>query len=640
MGSKKNSRCFLALFLLLWIGIPVFAETAELLVRILATTDLHTNLLDYDYYQDKPTKDFGLARTAALIAKAREEVSNCILVNNGDLLQGTPLGDYMAFTKVWKEGDIHPCHKAMNYLRYDADCLGNHEFNYGLDFLRKCVSGAHFPYVCGNIELTKDGGESFFSPYVILQRNFVDTKGQSHLVKIGVVGFVPPKVIKWDRNHLEGKLVTKDIMESAKKWIPIMKKEGADLILALAHSGIQQKPLQGLDENVVFYLPSIAGIDAIVAGHSHDPFPDNEWDKVAGIDIAEGKIHGVPVVMPSHWGKHLGVIDFKLIQKDDKWCVAQSKAFLRPILKTEAPEAVDLNIGKLIAEEHEATLSYVRTEMGATKKNIHSYFALIEDNSCIQLVNDAQKWYIGNNIQDPKYQGLPILSVSAPFKCGGRNGWDYYTDIPAGKLAVKNIADLYVYPNTLNALLLTGAMVQEWLEMSACIFYQIDPEETKTQYLVDPDIRTYNFDIVDGVTYQIDVRVPKRYNDAGVLVNPEAHRIQNLRYKDKPIDPEASFLVVTNNFRADGGGSFPGISSKNVVMDWGEIRQIIIEYIKTKKEIDPTPDGNWSFVPFEHKGEIRFITSSKAKVYADSIPNLKLIHSTVDSFDEYSWRAK
>src|SRR5690606_10038302 len=168
-----------------------------------------------------------------------------------------------------------------------------------------------------------------------------------------------------------------------------------------------------------------------------------------------------------------------------------------------------------------------------------------------------QKWYVEEQLKGSEYANLPILSADAPFKAGGRNGANYYTDIPAGEVAIKNVADLYVFDNTVNALVMTRAPVKEWLEMSAGQFNQIDPASTEQQDLINPEFRTYNFDVIDGVTYEIDVTQPAKYDYAGKTINADANRIVNLQFDGKDIDPEQKFIVVTNNYR--GSGSFPGV---------------------------------------------------------------------------------
>ena len=213
---------------------PAMADTIKL--RIVETTDIHTNVMDYDYYKDKATKKTGLSRTATLVKEARNEVTNSVLVDNGDLLQGSPMGDYQA-AKGIKPGEIHPVYKAMNQLDYDAANIGNHEFNYGLDFLKESLNDANFPYVNANV-YDKETGEHYFKPYLIKTHTFKDVDGNAQEIKVGYIGFVPPQIMVWDKKNLEGKVIAKDIKQTAELYVPQMKKEGADVIIAIPHSGV------------------------------------------------------------------------------------------------------------------------------------------------------------------------------------------------------------------------------------------------------------------------------------------------------------------------------------------------------------------------------------------------------------------
>ena len=264
---------------------------------------------------------------------------------------------------------------------------------------------------------------------------------------------------------------------------------------------------------------------------------------------------------------------------------------------------------------HKGTLDYIRGAIGETKSAIFSFLALGQDDSSIQLVNTAQKWYVEQKVKGTELEKLPILSAAAPFKAGGRMGVDYFTNIPVGTLAIKNMADLYVYPNTLYVLKLKGSDVKEWLEMSAGQFNTIDPNKDEEQMLVNEVFPTYNFDLIDGVSYEIDVTKAPRYDKDGKLINVGSERISNLKYNGKIIDMNAEFLVATNNYRASGGGNFPGINaSKAVIASPDENRQVIVNYIKTLKIVDPKADGNWKFKKVEgNKAKVILLSSPLAK---------------------------
>ena len=585
-------------------------------LRILGTTDIHTNLYNYDYYKDAQTQEFGLAKTATLIKEARAEAKNTLLFDNGDLIQGNPLGDYKARVDKLEEGELHPVFQAMKQLDYDAATVGNHEFNYGLEFLDEVLDDAPMPYVSANVykddhDNDPSNDEHYFEPFTILKKKVVDDSGKTNVIKVGVIGAVAPQITQWDKAHLDGKVITKDIVKSVEAQIPKMKKKGADLIIVLAHSGIGDAKVSELEENAAYDLTNVEGIDAIISGHSHSTFPGS-YRNLPGVDSEKGTINGVPVVMAGSWGSHLGVIDLKIKKEKGKWVVKNSESELRAIYdKTNKISLAepDNEVLEAVKEAHEETLNYVRQPVGITTADIHSYFALTQDDPSIQIVTNAQKWYVEKKVKGTPDENLPILSAGAPFKAGGGSN---YTYIPAGTIAIKNVADLYLYPNTVATIKITGANVKEWLEMSAGKFNQIDPTSDKEQPLINRSYPTFNYDVIDGVTYEIDVTEPAKYDSDGNLVNAEANRIKNLQYNGQPIDLEQEFLVATNNYRA--GGNFPGVRNQTALKMYpDENRQAIIDYIQEQQTIDPSADGNWTFAPVANEVKVIFESSLDAQ---------------------------
>ncbi|WP_283750692.1 bifunctional 2',3'-cyclic-nucleotide 2'-phosphodiesterase/3'-nucleotidase [Bacillus cereus] len=585
-------------------------------LRILETSDIHVNLMNYDYYQTKTDNKVGLVQTATLVNEAREEAKNSVLFDDGDALQGTPLGDYVAnkINDPEKPVDpkyVHPLYRLMNLMKYDVISLGNHEFNYGLDYLNKVISKTEFPVINSNVykddhDGIEENDKHYFKPYHIFEKEVEDESGQKQTVKIGVMGFVPPQVMNWDKANLEGKVIAKDIVDTAEKLVPEMKAQGADVIVALAHSGVDKSGHTPKMENASFYLTEVPGVDAVLMGHSHTEVKDI--------------FNGVPVVMPGVFGSNLGIIDMQLKKIDGKWEVQkdQSKPQLRPIANSKGTPLVesDQNLVNEIKDDHEATIKYVNTAVGQTTAPINSYFSLVQDDPSVQLVTNAQKWYVeklfAENGQYSKYKGIPVLSAGAPFKAGGRNGATYYTDIPAGTLAIKNVADLYVYPNTLYAVKVSGAQVKEWLEMSAGQFNQIDSKKTEEQPLVNIGYPTYNFDVLDGLKYEIDVTQPAKYDKDGKVVNENTNRIVNMTYEGKPVADNQEFIVATNNYRGSSQ-TFPGVSKGEVVyQSQDETRQIIVKYMQETPVIDPAADQNWTFKP---------IVADKLNTTFDSSPN-------------------
>lgn len=606
-------------------------------LRILETADIHVHIVDYDYFQDQSAAIFGLARTAVLIEAARAEVSNSILVDNGDLLQGNPLGDFMARQRGLQPEDVHPVYKAMNLLDYTVGNVGNHEFNYGLGFLGESIGGANFPYISANV-FHDDGDDDptndkpYFDQYRIVQRTLIAEDGSEHEIAIGLIGFVPPQIMLWDMSNLRGKVTAKDIVATARELVPKMRAEGADIVIAIPHSGLTTVDRRGMDENATYYLSQVSGIDAILFGHSHRVFPSDTYADVAGADIDNGTINGIPATMPGYWGSHLGLVDLQLVVSNTGvWTVVDGVGSVRPIFKREGQDIIPLvepmqEILAAVQEEHDATIEFVRTAVGRLSAPINSFFALVQDDPSVQIVTNAQQRYVERLILGTEFEGIPLLSASSPFKSGGRGGSGYYTDIEAGEIALKHVADLYIYPNTLRVVTLTGAQVREWLEMSAAIFNQIDPNNTGEQELINPGFPAYNFDVIDGVSYRIDVTRPARYDRGGNLVNASSHRIVDLSYAGKPIDLDQMFIVATNNYRAGGGGSFPGMDGSNIIIEAPDTnRNILADYIFESKTVNPSADGNWSFAVISADVNVTFSSSADAdKALAPGSPIEKI----------------
>lgn len=648
MTLRLNRRHFLAgsagLLALHPFSLRAAANQAHL--RLMETTDLHVHVFPYDYYADKEVDTVGLSRTASIVKSIRAEATNTLMLDNGDFLQGNPMGDYIAYERGMKEGDMHPVIQAMNTLGYDASTLGNHEFNYGLDFLMKSLAGADFPVVSANV-VKKVGAkpsddDTLVKPYVLLERMLTDGAGEAHPIKIGIIGFVPPQIMAWDRRHLEGKVQARDILEAARAWVPQMKEAGADIIIALSHSGIGAAKEEDMMENASVPLAAVEGIDAIMTGHSHLVFPSGSYADYPGVDVSAGTIHGKPATMGGFWGSHLGLIDLMLERDAGGWRIASHSAEARAISQRNEDRSVmplvesDAEVLASVQQDHEETLAYVRRAVGKTDANLHSYFALVADDPSVQVVSNAQRWYIAQMLKGTEHEGLPILSAAAPFKAGGRGGPEYYTDVPKGDVAIKNVADLYLYPNTARAVRVTGAQVKDWLERSAGMFNQITPGEAN-QPLLNPEFPSYNFDVIDGVSYQIDLSQPSKFGPKGTVANPEASRIVNLEFEGQPLDPSAEFIIATNNYRASGGGAFPGAKGDTIVFDGPDTnRDVIVRYIVEKGTISPRADGNWRFAPMEGTSVV-FETGPKAADYVDEVTGVAMeqVGDTENGFAQF-----
>ncbi|WP_417243943.1 bifunctional 2',3'-cyclic-nucleotide 2'-phosphodiesterase/3'-nucleotidase [Celeribacter sp.] len=607
------------------------ARAGQAHLRIMSTTDLHMQIYPYDYYGDQTAHSVGLARTAAHIVAGRKEATNSVLVDNGDFLQGNPMGDFAASDRQNGRTRPHPMIAAMNALRYDAGTVGNHEFNFGLDYLKWVVSGATFPMVSANLIETRGASPlqdtPVLAPYVILDRDITDGAGASHKIKIGFLGLLPPQIMTWDRAHLSGKVSTRDIMQTARAYVPEMKRNGADLIVLLCHTGIDDVlEYEGM-ENAAIPLAAIDGVDALVTGHLHMVFPSPQFDHIAAIDSRNGFIHGKPAVMAGTGGSHLGLIDLMIERDGDTWKVIKSGTDVRPIstrdetgtvvpLVESVPEVIDA-----IAQDHLDTLDFTHRAVGRTDGPLHSYFSLITTDRSMELIAEAQRRYAVEALAETEYASFPILAAVSPLKSGGRGGPENYSSVPAGTLALKNVADLYPFPNRICAVRITGALLLNWLERATTVFNRITPSASD-QMLRSPLAPAYLFDVLFGVTYQIDLSQPARFDGAGNIIDPTAHRIRNLSFDGAPVTDEMEFIVVTSDYRANGGGRFPGADGSTVIFEGHDLSiDILTRHISAHGVTSAHSNPNWTFCSLGGTPVI-YETATAAQNHLDELNHL------------------
>ena len=627
------------------------SQPAKATLAVLSTTDLHFNVRSYDYFKLAEDKSYGFERTATLVRAARKEFANTLLVDNGDTIQGTALADYEATVKTIPCTQQLSMYKAMGALSFDAGTLGNHEFNYGLPFLNQVLGGGMevdgvdaklkcagngYAAVLSNVYSSKTS-KPLVQPYTILERTVVaknaDGKDVKLPIKIGVIGFTTPGIMNWDKRYLDGKVYTQGAVEAAQKYVPELRAKGANIVVALLHGGLDGADYSQTMENPGLYLSKVPGIDALVMGHQHSVFPDAAATPAftqAGVDNKAGTVNGVPSVMPSSWGKALGVIQLPLAWDGKAWSVTKgaSKSELRNILtgKDAAGKAtyvdVDATIAPLIETQHQAAITYVKTPIGSTDFRMSTLFADVGDPGAIQLVNQAQRDYVAAYVQAslPQYKSLPVLSVSAPFKSGFQGAAEY-TDVAVGAMSISSAADLYLYPNTVYAVKVNGGDIKAWLEAAAKRFNQIDPAKTEEQQLIS-SFPGYNFDMFTtaDVQYEIDV------------TQAVGGRIKNLTYLGKPIDVAQEFVIATNNYRATSGKSFiPKLDGSSAIWASPDAnRDVVIGYVKQHPGITRSANGSaksWRFAKVKTAGNVVFSSGVNALGVAQAalLPNVSLL---------------
>lgn len=588
-------------------------------VAILETTDIHSNVLSYDYYKLKPDATVGYERTATLIRQARREFPNSFLFDSGDTIQGSVLADYQAQVKPVGCNEELAMYAAMDAIGYDGGTAGNHEFNYGLPFLSQVTgtpmnvdggrtdrcAGPHFPLVLANVFSARDG-QPIFKPWAVVEKSIQvatpDGSKRSVPLRVGIIGFTPPPILEWDKQNLEGKVTVTGVVEAAKKYLPELQAQHPDLVVAVLHGGLNTATYTSDMENGGWYLAAVPGIDVLLLGHSHTEFPGPHYKGMQDVDADRGFVRGTPAVMAGFFGKDLGVVKLALARRDGRWAIDKdgTHSEVRPICaKKNDCVPADPAIAPLTAKAHEAAVAHVNTPIGETRLRLSSYFADVGNMTALSVVNAAERDYVQAELPKthPELAGVPVVAAAAAFRTGF-GGPDDYTDVPVGPLSLRSAADLYFYPNTLTAVQTDGAGLKAWLEKSAERFNRIDPASTAEQPLLNDRMPGYNFDQLQGdIGYVIDV------------TKPAGQRIVDLRWKGKKVDPKQPFVVVTNNYRASGGGNFPGLDGKNIVLSAPDgTREILAKWLARQRTLDANalPKPSWRFAPVKTHGPVVF----------------------------------
>ena len=564
---------------------------------LFTTTDEHQYLLPYNYMEDAANENIGLSKAMTLFEEEAAARDNYMLLSAGDTIQGSMVGNLEFDVEPLEEGETQKIVEIFNEMGYEAAAVGNHELqDFGMDFFEHAVEGAEFPWLAANIRLA-GSDEYYVDPYTIVEREL-----DGETVKFGLVGFVPPQTMKWGRDWVAGELEFDDIVPAAEKVMPEVREQ-ADIVIALAHTGLDDSPVDSAAarEDAAAHLAQVDGFDAVVCGHDHSFFPgDYDWMDMDVVDNNLGLIDGLPVVMAGSWGDSLGVIDMELMKQNGQWRIGEVSVDLR---KTDENVESHPRVEEMAEDVHEATLEYVRTPIGTSDVAITSFFSRVADNPVTQIVNDAQLWWAHNNAEltEGEFADLPILSAAAPFQAG-REDPEYFTNVRAGDVTIGDVADIYIYDNELRVMKINGEEVIEWLERSAENFNRIDPDYEGEQDLIDGSFSAFNYDVIDGIEYQIDV------------TQPEGERIVNAIYDGEPLSADQEFLVVTNDYRAGGGGGFGPTERHDPVYSPSGLvnREIIIDYIEEHEPIAPEPTNNWSLKPVEVAGTVHFRSHPEA----------------------------
>jgi 2',3'-cyclic-nucleotide 2'-phosphodiesterase/3'-nucleotidase len=544
----KRKRIFGVLVVLLTLVIGTFPFTSRsasqrVQIVILGTTDLHGNIFPIDYYTDKPDNR-GLAKAATIIKGVRKENPNVVLIDSGDTIQGTSLAYYH---NAKNNQPPDPMMLGMSALGYDAMAVGNHEYNFGLKVLEKARSEAKFPWLSANTyDIGK--GQTHYKPYIVKELEGV---------RVGILGLTTPGVPTWENppNYLG--LDFRDPLLEAKKWVSVLRgKERVDVVVIAMHMGLEEdlrtgeiNPGQVKNENrAIAIAKQVPGVDLIFMGHTHREVPSLV-------------INGVLLTQANHWGRHVARADVYLEKMANKWQVVARSGRTIPIDdKVEADEEI-LKLGEPYHRETEAWLSRV---IGESSAELTATEARFKDSAIVDLIQRVQM-----------EAGKADVSMAAVFNSQAR--------IAKGPVTVRNIAGLYVYENTLVVIEVTGQQLKDALEHSAKYFRAYEPGKSLAD-LVDDKIPAYNFDIAEGVNYELNIK------------KPIGQRIENLQFQGRPVLPAQKFRLATNSYRVNGGGGYTMYQGAPVLHRSGEIRELIIDWVERHKTIPSEPTNNWKIV--------------------------------------------
>ncbi|SDN73737.1 bifunctional metallophosphatase/5'-nucleotidase [Actinacidiphila guanduensis] len=542
-------------------------------LRVLGTTDVHGHALNWDYftnaeYDDATHNDVGMAKLATLIEAARAEKGHdrTLLVDAGDIIQGTQLSYYYARVEPItgrRTGPRHPMALAMNHMRYDAAALGNHEFNYGIPLLRAFQDQCDFPLLAANaVDATTL--KPAFPPYLVKE---LHVEGGPN-IKVGILGLTNPGIAVWDKANVQGRLAFPGLVEQARIYVPRLRAMGCDVVFCTDHSGLDGSTSYGdavpYPENASSLVAAqVPGIDAILVGHTHVERPQT-------LVVNEETGRTVVLSEPLMWGMRLSVFDIDLELHRGRWQVSSVTAGVRNANTVEE----DPVVARLVREEHNKVVAYVNQVIGTCTEAMSAAESTYKDTPIIDFINLVQSDTVTAALAGTQYADLPVLSEASPFSRTAA--------IPAGQVSLRDVAGLYVYENTLDAKLLTGAQVKDYLEWSAAYFVQTAPDApvdvTKiTNANNTPD---YSYDVLSGVSYDIDI------------AQPAGSRITNLTHAGAPVDPDAQFVLAVNNYRSSGGSNYPHVAAaQSVWSSSDEIRNTIIAWVQAHGTIDPSSFG-------------------------------------------------
>jgi 2',3'-cyclic-nucleotide 2'-phosphodiesterase (5'-nucleotidase family) len=557
------------------------SDTAHIV--IVATTDIHGRVLGWDYVKDAAAPG-GLSRVATALETLRARYpNNLVLVDAGDLLQGNPFAAYFG---RYDKRQPQPIVDALNALQYDVVTPGNHDFDFGVDFLRSAAKQATYRYVSANIE--DSTGAPFFPQTVVL------TRGP---VKIGITGFTTPGVMLWDRAQLAGRARVRRIAGAAPMALSRVDGEGADLKVVLIHSGFGESTYDTTGvgpENDAAALASMSvKPDLVIVGHTH-------------AEIRDTVINGVHFVQPKNWAQSLSVVHVSLRKEPGaggRWQVTGVRAELIPLATT--PELTRFT--RRVDAAHQAARLWAGTPVGTAGPGFDGRFARVQDTPLLDFINEVQRRKAGTQ-----------LSAAAVF--------DPQAGLPEGELHQRDLSGIYPYENTLRAVKISGQQLRDYLEHSARYFNTYESNRP----VINDSVGGYNYDVVSGVVYNID------------LARPAGQRIRGLAYEGKIVQPTDSFTMALNSYRQSGGGGYTMLVGAPVVYDHGEdIRELLVDEVRRARTLQAASylHPSWAIIPDQARAAARaaFAATVAARVRDSTILRVLVLSDLHGQLEPRTW---
>lgn len=483
-------------------------------IRLLQTTDLHMQIMPFDYNRLAITQASSLSHLRGPIAALRNEGIPTVLVDTGDFLQGNALAD-----AAMAADSPHPMITAFNDMGYDAVVLGNHDFDYGLAPLRKALGSLSCPILAANVAVS-DGGQ------LAVAGTIIPIEDHNQIIHVGLLGLTtaPPATVCNPANppfvHFT------DPLEVAKENVATLRKQGADLVVALCHFGIDPEDTR---ENVADKVAQIDGVDAIFTGHTHDDFPGDGIVPNHGIDPVLGRLHGVPCVMSSVFGRAIGKIDLSLSNDGAGWKITDATCeVVHPPAAAATPPLPVSGLRDL----HEATLKALRTPVTETHVPLSTAFTMIAPDVSQHLLAKARIDAVRTALADTPNAQDPIIGTAAPYQAGTKDDPTLFLNVPPGALTKHNVQSIFPYKDPVIGLRQTGDQIAAWLESAARRFLPVQPG-VQEQPLIDPTFAPYDFKTMFGLTYVIDPTCPV------------GARVKDIRFEGARVAPDQRFVVAT-----------------------------------------------------------------------------------------------